>query len=193
MYHTFTNENHLLIPQDAFDAMGYFHLALAAALEDGGNLQARYIIYMKLAEIHANYLPDVKLSQRYMDSARSLKRELAGHTDSSDTDDEYMNHVATGYAEAKSVSHSSDGSRSSDLSSTLVGAYMMDTSHTITVQKEAETEAVPTDYICREDMDTCSTGGTNCGPGQHTNSETSQINQRLHSSHTDSSLLCTEF
>ncbi|XP_060783653.1 SH3 domain and tetratricopeptide repeat-containing protein 2 isoform X3 [Neoarius graeffei] len=179
--------------KDAFDAMGYFHLALAAALEDGGSLQARYIIYMKLAEIHANYLPDVRLSQRYMDSAWSLKRELAGHTDSSDTDDEYMNHVATEYAEAKSISHSCDGSRSSDLNDTPVSANMMDTSHTITVQKEAETEAVPADYMCREDMDTCSIEGTNCGPGQHTNSEISQINQRLHSSHTDSSLLSTEF
>ncbi|KAK3563833.1 hypothetical protein QTP86_002733 [Hemibagrus guttatus] len=172
--------------KDAFDAMGYFHLALAAALEDGQSLQARYIIYMKLAEIHANYLPDPELSQRYMDSARSLKRELAGHTDSSDTDDEYIIHAATENDDAKLTTHSSDGSRSSDFSSrssTLVSSDMMDTSCTITAQKEAGTEA---DYICGEDMETC-------GPRQHTTSETRHTNERLCTSHIDSSLLCTEF
>lgn len=176
--------------------MGYFHLALAAALEDEGSLQARYIIYMKLAEIHANYLPDVELSQRYMDSARGLKRELAAQSDSSDTDDEYMNHAAAEYADAKSIDHSSDGSRSSDFScrsSTLVGSYIMDTSHTITAQEEAGTEAVPEGYISREDIDTCNQEGTNGGPGQHTDSEIRHTDQRLHTSHTDSSLLCTEF
>ncbi|XP_058253475.1 SH3 domain and tetratricopeptide repeat-containing protein 2 isoform X2 [Hemibagrus wyckioides] len=172
--------------KDAFDAMGYFHLALAAALEDGGSLQARYIIYMKLAEIHANYLPDAELSQRYMDSAWSLKRELAGHTDSSDTDEEYIIHAATENDDAKLTTYSIDGSRSSDFSSrssTLVGSDMMDTSCTITAQKEA---GIGTDYICGEDMETC-------GPRQHTTSETRHTNERLCTSHTDSSLLCTEF
>ncbi|XP_053486822.1 SH3 domain and tetratricopeptide repeat-containing protein 2 isoform X2 [Ictalurus furcatus] len=172
--------------KDAFDAMGYFHLALAAALEDGGSLQARYIIYMKLAEIHANYLPDVELSQRYMDSARSLKRELAGQTDSGDTNDEYMNHASTEYADAKSINHSSAWSRSSDFSSrssTLVGSYMMDTSHTVTALRETGTE----------DMDTNNPGGTDGGPRHHTDSKINNANQRIHTSHTDSSLLGTEF
>lgn len=176
--------------------MGYFQLALAAALEDEGSLQARYIIYMKLAEIHANYLPDVELSQGYMQSARSLKKELAAHTDSSDTDDEYMNHAATEYDDAKPISHSSDGSRSSDFSSrssTLVGSYVMDTNHAIAAQKDAGTEAIPADYICAEDVDTCSQEGTNGEPGQHTSSEIRHTNQRLHTSHTEYNLLCTEF
>lgn len=176
--------------------MGYFHLALAAALEDKRSLRARYIIYMKLAEIHANYLPDVELSQRYMDSARTLKRELAGPTDSIDTDDEYMDHATTEHADAKSISHSSDGSGSSNCcsrSSTLVGSYVVDTGHTISAQKDAGTEAVSADYICREDMDTSRPEGNNDGTGQHTNSETGHTDQTLHTSHTDSSLLCTEF
>ncbi|KAM9469926.1 SH3 domain and tetratricopeptide repeat-containing protein 2 isoform 1-T1 [Clarias gariepinus] len=182
--------------KDAFDAMGYFHLALAAALEDKKSLRARYIIYMKLAEIHANYLPDVELSQRYMDSARTLKRELAGPADSIDTDDEYMDHATTEHADAKSISHSSDGSGSSNCcsrSSTLVGSYVVDTGHTISAQKDAGTEAVSADYICREDMDTSRPEGNNDGTGQHTNSETGHTDQTLHTSHTDSSLLCTEF
>lgn len=171
--------------------MGYFHLALAAALQDEGSLQARYIIYMKLAEIHANYLPDVELSQGYMDSAQSLKRELAA-----DSDAEYMNNVAAEYADTKSITHSSDGTRSSDLSSrssTLVDSYEMETSHPDTAQKEAGTESIPEDYISGEDIDTCNQEGTNNEPGQHTNSEIRHADQRLHTSHTDSDLLCTEF
>ncbi|XP_026881525.2 SH3 domain and tetratricopeptide repeat-containing protein 2 isoform X2 [Electrophorus electricus] len=66
--------------KDAFDAMGYFQLALAAALEDRGSPRALYVIYMKLAEIHANHLPDPELSHSYMASAQSLKGELADHT-----------------------------------------------------------------------------------------------------------------
>lgn len=173
--------------------MGYFHLALAAALEDEGSLQARYIIYMKLAEIHANYLPEVELSQRYMDSARSLKRELAAQPNS---DDEYVNDVDAEYADTKSVNHSSDGSRSSDFSSRssiLVGACKMDTRHSDTAQKEAGKESIPEDYISVEDTDTCSQEGTNGELGQHTNSEIRHTDQILHTSHTDSGLLCTEF
>ncbi|KAJ8406076.1 hypothetical protein AAFF_G00309640 [Aldrovandia affinis] len=67
--------------KDAFDAVGYFHLALAAALEDQENLQALYVVYMKLAEIHANQMPNEELSQGYMDSAQALGKELAGGTD----------------------------------------------------------------------------------------------------------------
>ncbi|XP_034147573.1 SH3 domain and tetratricopeptide repeat-containing protein 2 isoform X3 [Esox lucius] len=64
--------------KDAYDAVGYFQLALAAALEDCANPQALYVVYMKLAEIHANHMPDPLLCQAYQDSARSLRRELSG-------------------------------------------------------------------------------------------------------------------
>ncbi|KAJ3587748.1 hypothetical protein NHX12_011345 [Muraenolepis orangiensis] len=62
---------------DAFDAVGYFHLALAAALEDPARPQALYVVYMKLAEIHANHLPDTRLSHTYRDRAHGLRRALA--------------------------------------------------------------------------------------------------------------------
>ncbi len=68
----------LLSLQDAFDAVGYFHLALAAALEDRANPEALYVVYMKLAEIHGHHLPDADLCQVYRDRAQSLKRVLAG-------------------------------------------------------------------------------------------------------------------
>ncbi|KAG7241809.1 hypothetical protein INR49_024779 [Caranx melampygus] len=64
--------------KDAFDAVGYFHLALAAALEDQANTEALYVVYMKLAEIHGNHMPDAQLCQIYRDRARGLKRVLAG-------------------------------------------------------------------------------------------------------------------
>lgn len=64
--------------QDAFDAVGYFQLALAAALEDQANPEALYVVYMKLAEIHGNHMPDAQLCQMYRDRAQSLKRVLAG-------------------------------------------------------------------------------------------------------------------
>lgn len=65
-------------PQDAFDAVGYFHLALAAAMEDRANPEALYVVYMKLAEVHANHMPDAQLCQIYRARAQSLKRVLAG-------------------------------------------------------------------------------------------------------------------
>lgn len=64
--------------QDAFDAVGYFQLALAAALEDQANPEALYVVYMKLAEIHGHHMPDAQLCQVYRDRAQSLKRVLAG-------------------------------------------------------------------------------------------------------------------
>ncbi|XP_070692980.1 SH3 domain and tetratricopeptide repeat-containing protein 2 [Pempheris klunzingeri] len=64
--------------KDAFDAVGYFHLALAAALEDQANPEALYVVYMKLAEIHGHHMPDPELCQVYRDRAQSLKRVLAG-------------------------------------------------------------------------------------------------------------------
>lgn len=57
--------------------MGYFQLALAAALEDRANPEALYVVYMKLAEIHGNHMPDAQLCQVYRDRARSLKGVLA--------------------------------------------------------------------------------------------------------------------
>lgn len=57
--------------------MGYFQLALAAALQDGANPEALYVVYMKLAEIHCNHMPDAQLCQHYRDRAQSLKRVLA--------------------------------------------------------------------------------------------------------------------
>ncbi|XP_041845472.1 SH3 domain and tetratricopeptide repeat-containing protein 2 isoform X2 [Melanotaenia boesemani] len=64
--------------KDAFDAVGYFQLALAAALEDQANPEALYVVYMKLAEIHGSHMPDSYLCQVYRDRAQSLKRVLAG-------------------------------------------------------------------------------------------------------------------
>ncbi|XP_047441644.1 SH3 domain and tetratricopeptide repeat-containing protein 2 isoform X2 [Mugil cephalus] len=64
--------------KDAFDAVSYFQLALAAALEDQANPEALYVVYMKLAEIHGNHMPDAELCQVYRDRAQSLKRVLAG-------------------------------------------------------------------------------------------------------------------
>lgn len=68
--------------KDAYDAVGYFQLALAAALEDEANPEALYVVYMKLAEIHGNHMPDARLCQVYRDRAQSLKRVLAGEGDS---------------------------------------------------------------------------------------------------------------
>ncbi|XP_068615260.1 LOW QUALITY PROTEIN: SH3 domain and tetratricopeptide repeat-containing protein 2-like [Brachionichthys hirsutus] len=64
--------------KDAFDAVGYFQLALAAALEDRANPEALYVVYMKLAEIHCNHMPDAQLCQVYRDRAQSLKKVLSG-------------------------------------------------------------------------------------------------------------------
>lgn len=72
--------------QDAFDAVGYFHLALAAALEDQANPEALYVVYMKLAEIHGSHMPDAHLCQVYIDRAQSLKKVLAGVESSADRD-----------------------------------------------------------------------------------------------------------
>nr|XP_015204858.1 PREDICTED: SH3 domain and tetratricopeptide repeat-containing protein 2 isoform X1 [Lepisosteus oculatus] len=67
--------------KDAFDAMGYFHLALAAALEDGGDPEGLYVVYMKLAEIHSSHMADEELCQHYRSCAQALRKELAGDTD----------------------------------------------------------------------------------------------------------------
>lgn len=64
--------------KDAYDAVGYFQLALAAALEDRAHPEALYVVYMKLAEIHGNHMPNAELCQVYIGRAQSLKRVLAG-------------------------------------------------------------------------------------------------------------------
>ncbi|XP_061643517.1 SH3 domain and tetratricopeptide repeat-containing protein 2 isoform X2 [Phyllopteryx taeniolatus] len=73
--------------KDSFDALGYFHLALAAALEDRANPEALYVVYMKLAEIHSNHVPDAQQCQLYRDRAHSLKRVLSGAGDSAVNED----------------------------------------------------------------------------------------------------------
>lgn len=68
--------------------MSYFQLALAAALEDQANPEALYVVYMKLAEIHGNHLPNAQLCQVYRDRAQSLKRVLAGEENIGNADTE---------------------------------------------------------------------------------------------------------
>ncbi|XP_064181352.1 SH3 domain and tetratricopeptide repeat-containing protein 2 isoform X2 [Anguilla rostrata] len=64
--------------KDAFDAVGYLHLALAAALVDQENPRALCRVYRKLAEIHATHMPDAELSRSYADSARALRDNSSG-------------------------------------------------------------------------------------------------------------------
>lgn len=47
-------------------------------MEDRANPEALYVVYMKLAEIHGNHMPDAQLCQVYRARAQSLKRVLAG-------------------------------------------------------------------------------------------------------------------
>lgn len=77
--------------------MGYFQLALAAALEDRANPQALYVVYMKLAEIHGSHIPDAGLCQVYRDRAQSLKRVLAG--------EDAAAAAAAAFGEEKDVEH----------------------------------------------------------------------------------------
>ncbi|XP_059371749.1 SH3 domain and tetratricopeptide repeat-containing protein 2 isoform X1 [Carassius carassius] len=117
--------------KDAFDAMGYFHLALAAALEDKESLSTLYIIYMRLAEIHANFIPDAELSKSYMERAQSLRKELAGYTDSCDTEETHQDP-----AEAEPDTPTKDRSESSSGTSTLTESSMTHTSLTINAESE---------------------------------------------------------
>lgn len=77
--------------KDAFDAVGYFHLALAAALEDPAHPEALYVVNMKLAEIYGNHVPDDQLCQIHRESAQSLTRVLAGLGGAAADDDEGEN------------------------------------------------------------------------------------------------------
>lgn len=67
-------------------------------MEDRANPQALYVVYMKLAEIHGNHMPDAQLCQVYRARAQSLKGALAGEenmlvaeSDNSDPDVERTN------------------------------------------------------------------------------------------------------
>ncbi|KAJ8254707.1 hypothetical protein GJAV_G00196280 [Gymnothorax javanicus] len=66
--------------KDAFDAVGYFHLALAAATWGGGSPRLLYTVYMKLAAIHAGHMPNAELSREYTERAHALKGDIAGET-----------------------------------------------------------------------------------------------------------------
>lgn len=136
--------------------MGYFHLALAAALEDKECLSTLYIIYMKLAEIHANHIPDAELSKSYMDRAQSLRNELAGYTDSKDTEE-------TNEADADTDTKSAHSDASSG-TSTLTNSSL-----TINAQKESEHSNVSH----KDDTDTNRSEETDSGPPDCTNSEAS--------------------
>ncbi|XP_061581809.1 SH3 domain and tetratricopeptide repeat-containing protein 2 isoform X2 [Cololabis saira] len=89
--------------KDAVDALGYFQLALAAALEDQTNPEALYVVYMKLAELHGNHIPDDELCQVYRGRAHSLKRVLAGG-ESSAAGEENVD-ITSGEAEESSEAH----------------------------------------------------------------------------------------
>lgn len=130
---------------------------------------------MKLAEIHANQLPDAELSHGYMESAQRLKRELAGYTDSSDTECENEDQINSECVDRKSVSHSIADSDISSGNRTLVGSTTTDTSHTITDQRAAENEAAFTDCSNKEDVDTCNETSTQLV--HHTDVETSYLSK----------------
>ncbi|XP_049339836.1 SH3 domain and tetratricopeptide repeat-containing protein 2 isoform X5 [Astyanax mexicanus] len=169
--------------KDAYDAMGYFHLALAAALEGRGDPQTLYIIYMKLVEIHTNHLPDAELSRGYLQRAQGLKRELAGYTDPTDTETGDTDRASPEGADAKSTSYSNAESGSSDSgsgSSTLVGSTTTDTSQTITAQRAAASD----DIIHQEEAD--------ASQSEETDAETVDGGY-IQTNHTDAGVVRTEF
>ncbi|XP_054247397.1 SH3 domain and tetratricopeptide repeat-containing protein 1 [Indicator indicator] len=61
--------------KDPFDAAGYYHLALAAAM-DLGNKKAQLKIYTRLAIIYHNFLVDRELSLFFYQKARTFATEL---------------------------------------------------------------------------------------------------------------------
>nr|XP_033805976.1 SH3 domain and tetratricopeptide repeat-containing protein 1 isoform X2 [Geotrypetes seraphini] len=61
--------------KDPFDAAGYYHLALAAAM-DLGNKKAQLKIYTRLAIIYHNFLMDRELSLFFYQKARTFALEL---------------------------------------------------------------------------------------------------------------------
>ncbi|XP_006128298.2 SH3 domain and tetratricopeptide repeat-containing protein 1 isoform X1 [Pelodiscus sinensis] len=61
--------------KDPFDAAGYYHLALAAAM-DLGNKKAQLTIYTRLAIIYHNFLMDREMSLFFYQKARTFATEL---------------------------------------------------------------------------------------------------------------------
>ncbi|XP_005045539.1 PREDICTED: SH3 domain and tetratricopeptide repeat-containing protein 1 isoform X1 [Ficedula albicollis] len=61
--------------KDPFDAAGYYHLALAAAM-DLGNKRAQLKIYTRLAVIYHNFLVDREMSLFFYQKARTFAAEL---------------------------------------------------------------------------------------------------------------------
>uniref|UniRef100_A0A8C0QP07 SH3 domain and tetratricopeptide repeats 1 n=1 Tax=Chelonoidis abingdonii TaxID=106734 RepID=A0A8C0QP07_CHEAB len=61
--------------KDPFDAAGYYHLALAAAM-DLGNKKAQLKIYTRLAIIYHNFLMDREMSLFFYQRARTFATEL---------------------------------------------------------------------------------------------------------------------
>lgn len=61
--------------QDPFDAAGYYHLALAAAM-DLGNKKSQLQLCTRLATIYHNYLTDRELSLYFYQKARAFAAEL---------------------------------------------------------------------------------------------------------------------
>ncbi|KFQ41067.1 SH3 domain and tetratricopeptide repeat-containing protein 1, partial [Mesitornis unicolor] len=61
--------------KDPFDAAGYYHLALAAAMELG-NKRAQLKIYTRLAIIYHNFLVDREMSLFFYQKARTFATEL---------------------------------------------------------------------------------------------------------------------
>ncbi len=149
--------------------MGYFHLALAAALGDKESLGTLYIIYMKLAEIHANYIPDAELSKSYMERAQVLRKELAGYTDSSDTEETHQDP-----ADAEPDTHSKDQSDSSSGTSTLTESSMTNTSLTINAESDL-TDQILSNTSHKGDPNTKVSEETDAGPPDQTNPETSSL------------------
>lgn len=66
----------LLFPvQDPYDAAGYYHLALAAAM-DLGNKRSQLQLCTRLATIYHNFLVDRELSLFFYQKARRFAAEL---------------------------------------------------------------------------------------------------------------------
>lgn len=61
--------------QDPFDAAGYYHLALAAAM-DLGNKRSQLQLCTRLATIYHNFLIDRELSLFFYQKARGFAAEL---------------------------------------------------------------------------------------------------------------------
>ncbi|XP_055014824.1 LOW QUALITY PROTEIN: SH3 domain and tetratricopeptide repeat-containing protein 2 [Boleophthalmus pectinirostris] len=129
--------------KDAFDAVGYFHLALAAALEDSANPEALYVVYMKLAEIYGHHMPNDQLCQNYREKAQSLKRVLGGAATGEEGKDNNNGECCQREEEDSSLGHSEQTEDNISASRTCVTIADAQTSNVDsilgnTVNKEAD-------------------------------------------------------